>query len=719
MGLYDLFRDPPSAYRQTPFWFWNHRITQDDLSWQIEQMHEKGLGGFVVHARHGLLSPSYRSDAWNDCIRFCCEKADSLEINAWLQDTKDSEDDAAICNPENHLSPIRLDMVHASGDVHTARGIVPKLVSSAALLAGRERVTSETFGASGWGLSLRGMKRMADWQLALGINAFVPHAFHYSIAGHRKKDSPPSAFYQSPFWPYYRAFADYTARITAAMTGGSPVAKVAVLYPDLPVWSSFVPADSAPALAEKMEEALAPACKMLLELHRDFLVLDEDAFASAKLEENGFTINGLRFDALVIPKDTSLQTDALDALRRVAASCTAVAVGVDAIGDVNLSEMPGVSCIPPDDRAALADALAGITPDVTLKDAPEVYYLHRKKDGLDLFFFANTGTGTVTTTASFEAVGRAELWNAQTGERCSAPGQHVVAGRLAVPLTFAAGTSHLIVIHPEEPVAEIPEIEFHPEREFAVCDLWEFAPESGNRLILRQWNMTVKTQREVTELRYDTSFLLTESIANMRLILDGVPDAPEADAIILLNGEPVADEIPWETDLGFRVLSLGTRCPAGSYRIEIVLNHHGKFTQPALQEYVWLAGDFAIEMEGGMPRLTPIRGLKAGPWEQQGFPHFSGTGAYGAECELPDDIEGKRVFLNAGRVGDLLEVEVNGRVMEVCPWPPYRTEISDAVRPGLNTIFLKVTNTAINMIEGPDGDHPSGLLDVVRLEIGE
>src|SRR5690606_36616405 len=67
-------------------------------------------------------------------------------------------------------------------------------------------------------------------------------------------------------------------------------------------------------------------------------------------------------------------------------------------------------------RAALQAALDRcITPDLTIS-VPDVFYLHRVKDGHDVYFLANTmqeDRGRVEVT--FEQVGRPELWNPITG----------------------------------------------------------------------------------------------------------------------------------------------------------------------------------------------------------------------------------------------------------------------------------------------------------------
>ena len=75
------------------------------------------------------------------------------------------------------------------------------------------------------------MKWSTDWEYVLGVNLLNPHGFHYTLEGPRKRDWPPSMFYQYPWWHFYGDFSDYVARLSHLLSGGRHVAKVAVLWP--------------------------------------------------------------------------------------------------------------------------------------------------------------------------------------------------------------------------------------------------------------------------------------------------------------------------------------------------------------------------------------------------------------------------------------------------------------------------------------------------------
>lgn len=68
-----------------PFWSWNGKLEKEELLRQIDRMHEEGYGGFIMHARSGLLT-EYMSKEWLDMIGLCAERAKELGLEPWLYD---------------------------------------------------------------------------------------------------------------------------------------------------------------------------------------------------------------------------------------------------------------------------------------------------------------------------------------------------------------------------------------------------------------------------------------------------------------------------------------------------------------------------------------------------------------------------------------------------------------------------------------------------------
>lgn len=87
MDMMDMgeFRQPGMQYRIHPFWFWNGEMDDAQIRSQINEMHEKGVGGFFLCARQGLTIP-YLSQAWFDKVRLAVEYAGAKEMQVWLYD---------------------------------------------------------------------------------------------------------------------------------------------------------------------------------------------------------------------------------------------------------------------------------------------------------------------------------------------------------------------------------------------------------------------------------------------------------------------------------------------------------------------------------------------------------------------------------------------------------------------------------------------------------
>ena len=81
----ELFKNPTSEYRATPFWSWNCKLDKDMLERQIEHFNKMGFGGFHMHSRTGLAT-EYLGDEFMDMVKSCCDKAESLDMLAWLYD---------------------------------------------------------------------------------------------------------------------------------------------------------------------------------------------------------------------------------------------------------------------------------------------------------------------------------------------------------------------------------------------------------------------------------------------------------------------------------------------------------------------------------------------------------------------------------------------------------------------------------------------------------
>jgi hypothetical protein len=88
---------------------------------------------------------------------------------------------------------------------------------------------------------------------------------------------------------------------------------------------------------------------------------------------------------------------------------------------------------------------------------------------------------------------------------------------------------------------------------------------------------------------------------------------------------------------------------------------------------------------------------------EPGIKFYSGTATYEKTFDLPPSAIGKRqspIFLNLGNVRELAEVKVNGKSCGITWAPPFRVEVTGAVKPGANKLEIEVVNFWPNRIIG-------------------
>lgn len=169
----------------------------------------------------------------------------------------------------------------------------PRMVSSLARQYGRSRALIECFHSVGWSMTLQDAKWMIDRMAAMGINFFNFHAFFYTLNGLRKYDAPPSQFYQNPYWKDFRKLADYTGRISLAMSQGTSIGSTALLVPVTSLWSHlgnplhrFAYCGNDEKERKKLEKLLhdwEAICKTLDQNQKEYDHLDPEILAQAEI----------------------------------------------------------------------------------------------------------------------------------------------------------------------------------------------------------------------------------------------------------------------------------------------------------------------------------------------------------------------------------------------------------------------------------------------------
>jgi hypothetical protein len=88
---------------------------------------------------------------------------------------------------------------------------------------------------------------------------------------------------------------------------------------------------------------------------------------------------------------------------------------------------------------------------------------------------------------------------------------------------------------------------------------------------------------------------------------------------------------------------------------------------------------------------------------EPGIKFYSGTATYTKTFELPPqspDAKSQTLFLDLGSVRELAEVKVNGQSCGITWTPPFRVDITKAVKPGANKLEVEVVNFWPNRVIG-------------------
>lgn len=237
---------------------------------------------------------------------------------------------------------------------HPDQHVAMKVASSAAHHFGSERLICESFGGIFMDATMQRMKWIADWEYVLGVNLLNPHGFHYTLEGPRKRDWPPSQFYQYPYWRHYQKLNDYISRLSRLLSGGRHMARMAVLWPINAMFATYRPQER-DRIGERIEQDFNALTDLLLRLHIEFDYLDEDVLARASIHNGAVVVGTEAYEAVVVPPMAHCRLSTVTRLEEL------VAGGGKVLGMVLL---PGQGFGPDGqvDLAARLKALFGVDP---------------------------------------------------------------------------------------------------------------------------------------------------------------------------------------------------------------------------------------------------------------------------------------------------------------------------------------------------------------------
>lgn len=132
-----------------------------------------------------------------------------------------------------------------------------------------------------------------------------------------------------------------------------------------------------------------------------------------------------------------------------------------------------------------------------------------------------------------------------------------------------------------------------------------------------------------------------------------------------------------------------------------------KRTMPQYTEnsLITLSGDWMVhfQKERGAPQQAKFDTLTSWPDNaDKGIRYFSGTASYVKNFDVQANwlAKNSQLWLDLGEVDNLAQVIVNGKDLGIVWKKPFRVNLANALRPGRNTIEVKVTNLWVNRLIG-------------------
>lgn len=626
-----------------------------------------------------------------------------------------------------------------------------KEVSSVANQLGKERVLSESFGASGWGLNFEYQKRTVDWQLALGINLFSQHLSLYSMKGYRKRDYPLSFLDHQPWWENYRGMADYMGRMSYALAQGKYQADVLVLHPSGSTWANFSPLESSRRL-EETGNSVKTLVKNLNQLQIMFDLGDESIMARHAVVEKGTLGVGLMtYSVIILPMMDVISTEVfqlLKSFREQGGTIITTAVAPSLLDGAYSEELEvffnssGILRIS-NDRTALSEALGKLDINRVIltekdnKDLSNVYTHVRRQGSRKTVFLCNLDMEqAVSLKMGIDTPCRTERFDGETGESCPCEVCSDNKGRNYVMVDLEPLNSALFLMDEDVPVIPAVEESRNYTGKTEKLTQWRIelkdknainlqfcraslnnAPygpledvlkiddrlkesmglEPGNVNMRQPWMYSRKEKEKTAFVRAEYPFHV-ETVPSGEIM--AAVELPDIFTVYVNNEEvsPMSGLPGYYKDRAFVLFDIKSGVKKGENVIRLESKEYGVLVN---LESVYVVGGFSLKKYGEGFSISEIAPLLPGNIVEQGYPYYSGIISYTSEVDIPEDFS--EAVLSFSRFdGVTAVVKFNGEKVRVIGWKPYSADITKHLKRGRNVVEIEIANSLQNLL-GPFG----------------
>ncbi len=543
-----------------------------------------------------------------------------------------------------------------------------KQMASAAHIYGKPVAAAEAFTAS----SGKGaehpflLKPLGDEIFTLGINRMVLHTFTHQPWLDRKPGmtyGPHGSRFErsNTWWEQSRAWMAYLARCQYLLQQGRFVADIACLMPERSSESYYGPT--------------IPTHVLNLPAGFDHDAISPELLLQMKVVDGRLTLpSGMSYRVLMLPQASRMRLAQLRKIRELVAA-GAVVSGPPPLRTPSLADGPDGDA----EVRRIADELWGdfdgvkrteqsvgkgkvvwgasvmevqwIGPDFSMlggEAGNQLRFIHRKLDGKDIYFLAHTQGEAATYYCTFRDGGRRpELWHPDSGQIERVGLYENQGGQTRIPIRFEPYGSVFVVFNDAKPASD----------------------------------PVVSLTREGVEL------VCPKEAKQLPFVFSGKLDALSLTA----------------TDGGYRLETI----EPGQYELKTASGKKLSATVGAVPASVEIAGEWEVSFPKGWGAPERVKFPKLISWPmhpEDGVKHFSGTATYRRQMEVPAPLlaGGQRLYLDLGQVEVMAEVKLNGKDLGILWKPPYRVDITEAVRVGVNEMEVRVVNLWVNRLIGDE-----------------
>lgn len=372
----------------------------------------------------------------------------------------------------------------------------------------------------------------------------------------------------------------------------------------------------------------------------------------------------------------------------------------------------------------------GIPPDfrhTMLSGGGAIRYIHRTVDGTEVFFIANSTPQATCLQGIFRVKGkRPEFWRPDIGQIERVAVYDETADGTSMPISLDPCGSVFVVFRPDAASASDRVVTVTRDREPVI----EANPLAAEVVIqkavygvpgdsARTRDVTARVQQLVARGNYgfrvaamaegDDPAPGVIKTLSVEYAVNGKPQTaratdPERIGILGLSSDKdLSAEVHCGTD---GRLQLEVSKP-GHYEVKTGSGKKARLDVLTVPQPLELTGpwDLRFPPDWGAPRHITLDKLIS--WSQHpemGVKHFSGTATYSKAFQSPNGTIGDnhRIHLDLGRVQVIASAKLNGKNLGILWKPPFRVDVTEAIKAGDNELEVQVVNLWPNRLIGDE-----------------